>query len=451
MLDFLYSVGGFVVAIGVLVAFHEYGHYWVARRCGVKVLRFSVGFGRVLWKRTDREGVEWTISALPLGGYVKMLDEREGEVPPALRTQAFNNASVGRRIAIVSAGPVFNFLLAIAFYWLVFVVGVTGTKPVIDAPVAGTAAARAGLVAGEEVIRIGKTAVPTWQVLRTELIDQGLDGGSLALEVRSANGATRPVALPLDGVRVDPEFLFDDLGLSPYQPPIPARLAEVVPDSPAAAAGFKAGDLLLARDGTPIESWQAWAQWLRANAGRQVLVEVERGNQRLELPMTLGSEAAQGRVMGRFGARVEIPEHLWQDSRAEMRLDPFSALPAAIHHTWRMSVLTLKMLGRMITGEVSVKNVSGPIQIAQVAGFTVQIGLVSFLSFMAIVSVSLGVLNLMPVPLLDGGHLLYYLAEAIKGSPLPERVQEMGQRLGLMLLVMLTGLAFYNDIARLLN
>jgi regulator of sigma E protease len=451
MLDFFYSLGGFLVAIGVLVAFHEYGHYRVARWCGVKVLRFSVGFGRVLWKRVDREGVEWTISAIPLGGYVKMLDEREAEVPPALRPQAFNNASVGRRIAIVSAGPLFNFLLAIVFYWLVNVIGVVGMKPLIAQPPDGSAAARAGLLAGEQIVRIGDRAVPTWQVLRTELIDQALDGDALTLEIQSASGTMRVQQLGLAGVRIDPEFLFSDLGLTPYQPPLPPRLSEVVPGSPAAAAGFRAGDLLLTRNGEPVGSWQDWAEWLRARPGTVVKIGAERAGAIIEHEVILGTRAVDGGVIGNFGAAVEIPEHLWQDARAEMRLGPVEALPAAMQHTWDMSLLTLKMLWRMVTGDVSVKNVSGPIQIAQVAGFSAQIGLVSFLSFMAIVSVSLGVLNLLPVPLLDGGHLLYYLAEMVRGSPLPERIQEMGQRVGLTMLVMLMGLAFFNDIVRLLN
>lgn len=451
MLDFLWSLGGFLVAIGVLVAFHEYGHYWVARRCGVKVLRFSIGFGKVLWQKRDAEGVEWTLSAIPLGGYVKMLDEREAEVPAAERHRAFNNASVGRRIAIVAAGPLFNFALAIAFYWLVYMIGIQGTKPVLAEPPAASAAARAGLQEGEQVLRIGDKAIPTWQVLRTELIDRAMDGEPLDLQVQPREGATRQVQLGLDGVRVDPEFLFEDLGLNPYEPPIPARLSEVVPGDPADAAGFKAGDLLLARDGEPIASWQDWAAWLRAHPGAVVTVTLERAGERRDLRLIIGSDTSSEKPIGRFGARVEIPEQLWQDARAEMRLGPLEALPAAIEHTGRMSLLTLKMLYRMLTGEVSIKNVSGPIQIAQVAGYTAQIGLVSFLSFMAIVSISLGVLNLLPVPMLDGGHLLYYGIEAVKGSPLSLRVQEMGQRFGLTVLMLLMGLAFYNDIVRLLT
>jgi regulator of sigma E protease len=448
MLDFLWSIGGFLVTISVLVAFHEYGHFWVARRCGVRVLRYSLGFGKIIWSRRDKDGVEWTLSALPLGGYVKMLDEREGEVPAAERHLAFNNQSLLKRTLIVAAGPAFNFALAIVLYWFVFVLGVEGQKPLIAEPPAASAAARAGLHQGELVLSVNGKAVATWQSLRTELIDEVLDGQTLPLQVRGKDGVERTVQLPLTGVRVDPEFLFDDVGLNAYQPDIPPRLAEVVSGSPADEAGIKVGDLLLSYNGVALASWQQWALWLRAHPGEVVQLSLQRGTQTLDKTLIIG-RGEHG--IGKFGARVEVPAALWQDLRAEDRLGPVDAVPAAIRHTGLMSGLTLKMLWRMVLGEVSVKNVSGPIQIAQVAGFSAQIGLVSFLSFMAVVSVSLGVLNLLPVPLLDGGHLMFYAAEAIKGSPLSERALELGQRVGLVFLASLMGLAFYNDIMRLMN
>jgi regulator of sigma E protease len=451
MLDVVWSVAGFIVAISVLVAFHEYGHYWVARRCGVKVLRFSIGFGRPLWTRRDAEGVEWTISAIPLGGYVKMLDEREQEIGPGERHLAFNNASVGKRIAIVAAGPAFNFALAIVLYWAVFVIGVEGMRPVLAPPPAESAAARIGLQGGEEMLSVAGKPVETWNALRTLLIDHALGRGLLVLRWREADGTVREAALDLAGVRIDPEFLFDDIGLTPYQPLIPAVLEEVLPGEAAAQAGFQRGDELLSYNGEPIRSWQQWAQWLRQHPGEVVQVSLRRGGETLTLRLIIGSVQDGERNIGRFGASVANPPELWQDLRAVSRLDAFAAVPEALEQTWRMSWLTLRMLGRMVTGDVSVKNVSGPIQIAQVAGYSAQIGLVSFLSFMAIVSVSLGVLNLLPVPVLDGGHLLYYTVEAVKGSPLSERAQEAGQRLGLTMLVALMGLAFYNDIVRLLN
>ena len=451
MLDFVYSLGGFIIAIGVLVAFHEYGHYWVARRCGVKVLRYSIGFGKIIWSRRAADGVQWTLSAIPLGGYVKMLDEREGEVAPELRHLAFNNAPVGRRIAIVCAGPAFNFILAMVFYWLTFVIGIEGMKTIIAEPPARSAAARAGLHQGDQVLRVGGHATPTWTVLRTELLDRVLDGAMLDVDLRSRDGAERRLSLDLSGVRIDPEVLFDDLGLDSYRPPMPAVIGEIVKGAAAEAAGLASGDRVLAVNDEKIAHWQQLFDWVRAHPATVAKIEIERAGRHLSVNAVIASETRNGKTYGRLGAGVAPAPELWQDLRAENRLSPIQAVPAAIEHTWRMSVLTLKMLYRMLTGDISVKNVSGPIQIAQVAGFTAQIGLVSFLSFMAIVSVSLGVLNLMPVPLLDGGHLLYYGIEAVRGAPLSERVQELGQRVGLTMLVMLMGLAFYNDIVRLLN
>jgi regulator of sigma E protease len=455
MLEVAWSVAAFIVAIGVLISFHEFGHFWVARRLGVKVLRYSIGFGKPLWSRTAQDGVEYVIAALPLGGYVKMLDEREGEVAPADAPRAFNRQSPLRRIAIVIAGPLANFLLAVVFYWIVFVAGVTGLKAVIAEPAAGTRAAAAGLREGDEVVALNGEAMPTFQVLRTALIERALDGETAQLEVRR-DGAVRAMELPLAGARVDPEYLFTDLGLQPYQPPIPPVLAEVMAGEAADAAGFKAGDRLLAYRGSGgsgrIDSWQQWATWLRAHPGDAVEVEVQRGAQHLTLTAIVGREAHEdGTASGRFGARVDVPDALWDNLVTEHRLSVWAAAPAALVQTARMSALTLQMLYRMVLGDVSVKNVTGPIQIAQFAGYTASIGLVSFLSFIAIMSVSLAVLNLLPVPVLDGGHLLYYVVELAKGSPLSERAQVVGQQVGLTLLVALMGLAFYNDILRLIQ
>jgi regulator of sigma E protease len=451
VLDFIWSLGGFIVTIGVLVAFHEFGHYWVARRCGVRVLRFSIGFGKPLWTHRAKDGVEWVLSAVPLGGYVKMLDEREGEVAPADLPYAFTRASVWRRILIVAAGPLFNFALAIALYWAVFVVGVQGLKPVIATPPAGSVAAHSDLVAGDQVTMVGDEAIPTWTELRTEIIERTLDRGALPLTVKSADGRLRTLSLPLSDVRIDPEFLFDDLGLQPFQPDIPARIDSLLPGDPAQNAGFARGDLLLSYNGTKIDSWQQWALWVRAHPDEVVKLRLRRGDEELERTVILTHAEEGGKTVGRFGASVAPPGDLWHDLRAVSRSGPLAAIPRAVSETWRMSSLTLRMLGRMVTGEVSVKNVSGPLQIAQVAGYTAQMGVVAFLSFMAVVSVSLGVLNLLPVPVLDGGHLLYYGVEALKGSPLSERAQEAGQRVGLTMLALLMGLAFYNDIVRLLN
>lgn len=446
-MDVLWSIAGFLVAIGVLVAFHEFGHYWVARRCGVKVLRFSIGFGRPLLTRRAADGAEWVVSAIPLGGYVKMLDSREGEVAEAERHLAFDQQPVGRRALIVAAGPAFNFILAIAFYWLIFVVGVEGMRPIIAAPAEASIAARANLQAGDEIVRLGGREIPTWEVLHTELIDQALNGAPVQLDVRAANGDQRQVTLALQEARIDPTHLFTDLGLRPYDPPIPAVLEAVLPGEAADQAGLQAGDRLLRANGETIASWQSWAQWVRERPGELVQLDFERDGRLMSRDVILGQIETQGR----FGASVTVSPEMWQDLRAEHRRGPVDAVAAAMARTWQMSALTLKMMGRMVTGDVSVKNVSGPIQIAQVAGFSAQVGIVSFLSFLAIVSISLGVLNLLPVPMLDGGHLLYYAVEAVKGSPVSDQTMEMGARVGLLMLAGLMSLAFYNDIARLLS
>ena len=451
MLEVLWSIGAFVLAIGVLVSFHEYGHYWVARRLGVKVLRFSLGFGKPFYKRISKDGVEWAVAAIPLGGYVKMLDEREGPVPPSQLHLAFNRQPPWKRILIVVAGPLFNFLLAVVFYWMVLVIGVTDRKPLLDAPPKGTVAEQTGLTPGDEVLQVGDTPVRNWTALRMELMDQALNSQSLRLLVKSKEQLARTVELPLSRVRRDPSFLYEDLGLVPYQPSAPPNVADVVPGSPAEAAGVKKGDRIVKAGDTEIRSPGALVEWASAHPGETATLQLLRDGHPVQVTLSVGRDIRDGKVVGRIGAVVAVPEELWNNLRAEYRLDPLPALPAAARQTWQMSVLTLKLLYRMVLGDVSIKNVSGPIQIAQYAGYSASIGLASFLGFLAVISVSLGVLNLLPVPVLDGGHLLFYVVEMIKGSPLSERAQAIGQRIGLTLLVALMGLAFYNDIMRLVG
>jgi regulator of sigma E protease len=452
MLEVLWSLAAFVVALGVLVSFHEFGHFWVARRLGVKVLRFSVGFGRALWSRRGKDGVEYVIAAVPLGGYVKMLDEREGEVLPAEAPYAFNRQKVWKRIAIVLAGPLANFLMAFVMYWLVFMSPTEALKPIVAQPPPGSRAAALQLEALDEIVSVNGKPVATFTDLRLELIELALAGDPIALQVRKHGGALQQHVLDLRGVRVDPQYLFDDLGLDPYRPPSPAVLKEIVKGSAAEAAGLQPGDRVLSIDGQPIDQFSQLVDAVRARPGAALALQVRRGDRTLSITAIAQPQAEGDRTIGRLGATgVDVPPAVWENLVTEHRLSIWAAAPAAVEQTARMSALTLNMLYRMVLGDVSVKNVTGPIQIAQFAGYSASIGLVSFLSFIAIMSVSLAVLNLLPVPVLDGGHLLYYVVEAVKGRPLSDRAQVVGQQVGLTLLIALMGLAFYNDILRLIH
>lgn len=449
MLDLAWSLAGFIVALGVLVCFHEFGHYWAARRLGVKVLRFSLGWGKPWKSFRTRDGVEWALAPYPIGGYVKMLDEREAPVPAAERHLAFNTQTVPVRMAILVAGPLANFLLAVALYWVILVLGVPGLKPLVAEPRSDTPAAAAGLRAQDEILSVQGRPVVTWNDLRVDLLDHGLSASALALHVRGADGVERRLSLPMDAVRSDPQHLFQDIGLDVWQPRIAPVIGHVQPGSAAAAAGLRENDRVLAVEGQPVDDWTTLVERVRARPGEFVRLQVSRDGQTRELTAVLATHEEGGVRIGRLGAAPVADPDLWQNLRAVHRLDPIEAVPAAIGQTWQMTQLTLRMLWHMVLGEVSVKNVSGPIQIAQVAGDSAQIGLISFLSFMAVVSVSLGVLNLLPVPLLDGGHLLMFAIEGIKGRPLSERAQIASQYVGLAFIGTLMVLALFNDIMRL--
>ncbi|MGJ0486056.1 MAG: RIP metalloprotease RseP [Methylomicrobium sp.] len=449
----------FILTIGILVSFHEFGHFWVARKVGVKVLRFSVGFGKILWSyRKAPETTEYVISAIPLGGYVKMVDEREGEVKSEDLPYAFNRQGLSARSAIVAAGPVFNLLLAVALFWVVLVVGEDGTRPILGKIEAGTIAAEAGLLEGNELLSINDKPTPTWTEALNVLVSAALDGErDFKLIVKDREGREDEQWLKLADADVDdPEKLYKRLGFTPWMPKLRPVIDKVMPEGAALAAGMKSGDILISADGAPLNDWQQWVEYVKSHPGQRIAVEIERDGMRQNLtitpkgvPVPSSSEEKAPKIEGKIGASVFIPEDIKNSLRARYSLGPLEAIPAAFGRTFEYSFSTLKMMGKMVIGQASVKNLSGPISIAQYAGESASIGFVNFLKFIALVSVSLGVLNLLPIPVLDGGHLLFFGIEAIKGKPLSEKSQLFFQQIGIAILVALMALGMVMDIQRL--
>ncbi len=445
----LVAILSFVVALGVLVTIHEYGHFWVARRVGVKVLRFSVGFGRPLWTRLGKDGTEYVVAAIPLGGYVRMLDERDEDIAVGTdMSHAFNRAKPMHKIAISAAGPAANFLFAIFAYWLMFVIGMPGIKPMVGEPPAGSPAAVAGVEAGDQLAQVAGTRTPTWEAATLALLDSVVAGEPFSLVVVGQDGIERRLTLTVESSRAltEPGALLPGLGLSLWQPLIPPVLGALEPGRAAEQSGLLSGDEIVSFDGETVGDWMTLVSLVQAAPGREVRLQVVRDGSRVSIQVPIG---VSDTGVGRLGAGVQLPEGLLDAMQAEQRFGPLEAIPRSVARTVDMSWLTLKMLGRMVTGEVSVKNISGPINIAQYAGYTASIGLIYFLGFMAIVSISLGIINLLPIPILDGGHLLYHLAELVRGQPVPERVEAVGQRIGLGMLAVLMGFAIFNDLARL--
>ncbi|MCD6706451.1 MAG: RIP metalloprotease RseP [Thiobacillus sp.] len=440
----------FLIAIGILVVAHEFGHYLAARLAGVKVLRFSVGFGKPLFsRRFGRDRTEWVLSALPFGGYVKMLDEREGEVPAAEAHRSFNRATVWRRFGIVSAGPIANFLLAIVFYWALFLHGLPAMKPMIGEPPAGTPAAQAGLAAGDEIRRVNGNETQSFQDLRLNLLRAGVAGDALVLDL--ANGrSVRLDAAPMQTENLEQDIL-RPLGIVRYDPEIEPVIDKVLPDGAAARAGLRAGDRVIAANGTSMANWQDLVQSVRQHPAKPLRIEYERQGQRGELTVVPDAVDEAGERVGKIGAGPKIDESTLAMLMTEVRYGPIDALWHGAVKTWDMSLFTLEMMGRMVLGQVSWKNLSGPLTIADYAGQSAALGWTSFVGFLALVSVSLGVLNLLPIPLLDGGHLMYYVAEVFTGRPVSERTMEIGSRIGLILLLLLMSFALFNDLQRLIG
>jgi regulator of sigma E protease len=451
------SILAFIVAIGVLVTVHEFGHFWVARKLGVKVLRFSIGFGKPLWMRkAGPDQTEYVIAAIPLGGYVKMLDEREGEVDPKELERSFNRKSVWRRFAIVSAGPAFNFLFAILAYYLIFMAGVSGVKPVIGEVNDTGPAYTAGVRQGDLILAVNDVETSTWERARFALLEESVGAKQIVLRVQSPDLQIREHVIDVTDLALLEKEQIDlmrDLGLAAWRPEVPPIISEVLPDGAAAAAGVLAEDRIRTLDGVEVVNAHQWVQLIRDNPGKTMSLGVLRNGQLVTLSITPRSRTEAGETYGYIGVRnrIEIPETIRQQMTVTERFGPLEGFAQALDKTWRMSWLTLRVLGKLVTGEASVRNLSGPITIAHYAGVSARIGLEPFLGFLAVISISLGVLNLLPVPMLDGGHLFYYLIEIIKGSPVSESTEIVGQKIGIMLLFGLMSIALYNDLLRLVG
>jgi regulator of sigma E protease len=452
MNSLLFTIVSFILALAILIAVHEFGHFWVARKLGVKVLRFSVGFGRPLWKRTSPlDGTEYVVAAIPLGGYVKMLDEREEPVPEALQDQAFNRQSLGVRSAIVVAGPLCNFLFAILAFWLVFITGDVGLKPLVGKVEEDSVAQQSGFTEGDEILSIDGEPTPTWESVVYVMLSQAMDHDRLNVRVRSREQGEQQLQLPSKnlGEMAEEGQLLSNLGLSPDRPEIPPVISEVVSGEPAQLAGLQTGDRIMGVDAQKISDWGIWVEYVRERPNQVLQLEIDRQGETLFLEVTPAEiKGEDGESYGRIGAGVEVPQDLMDDYQAIVRYGPLDALGHAVLKSWDLSVLMLKMLGKMLLGEVSVKNLSGPISIADSAGKSASFGVIYFVKFLAVISISLGVLNLLPIPVLDGGHLFYFLIEAIQGRPLSDRFLEQGQKIGLLILLGVMSLAFYVDLNR---
>ncbi|NOY66159.1 MAG: RIP metalloprotease RseP [Gammaproteobacteria bacterium] len=446
---FLYPVS-FIIALAILIAVHEFGHFWVARRCGVKVLKFSIGFGKPIWQRKSKvDGTEYILAAIPLGGYVKMLDERESEVEEIEKPLAFNNKPVWARFLIVAAGPAFNFIFAIIVLWVMYMSGIHGLKAMVGKITPASYASKAGFEYGDQIQKIDGKITTDWNRVRLALLNAALDEETINISVLDKDNQPKIRNMNLSGLSdpVEQKDLIKAIGLS-YWSPL-AELGEPVKAGPAYKAGLKEGDVVIQVDDKPVKFWSEWVQSVRDHPSSRIMVKVERDGSILSLPLDVGAMEKDGKTIGL--AEVRLPKRYWSMLEVEIEYNPVEALQAGIVRTWDMSVLMLRVLGRIVIGESSLRNISGPLTIAQYAGDTASLGIVPFLSFLAIVSISLGVLNLLPIPVLDGGHLFYYIIEMITGKQVSEQFQSAAQQLGIFLLVALMGLAFYNDILRLFS
>lgn len=449
----LASIFGFALAIGILVTFHEYGHYSVARALGVKVKRFSIGFGKPLWSKTaGPDNTEYVLAAIPLGGYVQMLDEREGEVDEAEAHRAFNRQSVWSRIAIVAAGPIANFLLAIVVFAVMYMVGVNGARPYLGEPEANSIAAKAGFEEQDLVTAVNQQSVASWQETQLAVVDQALANKVLEIAVVDRMGDQRLRVMDLGDLAIlkKTDNPLTQLGIKPWFPGQPA-IGKVMVGSAAERAGFQEKDVIIRINGESITTIKQVQQWIQTHPDQAIQVDVLRAAQNMTLSLIPARHEEQGKIIGLAG--VQLGLNIGKEDREKMlvtvQYGVFDAFMKGVTKTIDLSVTTLRGIAAMITGEASLKNVSGPLMIAEVSGNAVLGGLDRYLFFLGLISLSIGILNLLPVPMLDGGHLLYYFVEAIKGSPVSEAVQEVGQRIGVVILLGLMSLAFFNDLSRL--
>lgn len=447
--DILTNVLTYIVAISILVAIHEFGHFWVARRLGIKVLRFSIGFGRVMWRRMGADGTEYALSAIPLGGYVRMLDEREAGVAPADLPHAFNRQPVWKRIAVLLAGPGFNFIFAIAAYWILLQVGVPGLTPVVGDVTPHSLAAEAGMRKDDLIQRVGSHAVETREAAVVNILREIINDGVVDLRVVGKDRSEREIRIVATGRSrelTQPDALLSGLGFDFWYPSIPAVVGKLVADGAAANAGVHEGDEFMRFDGEPVADFLQLRKMIESHANRTVAIELRRQNEYRTLDVAVGQATTEdGRIIGRIGiqpAPVVVPAGM----QTVQRYSGLSAVTGAIAKTYETGALTIDIVWKIVTGHVSLKSISGPIGIATVTGLAAKQGIMSFLTLLALISISIGVLNLLPIPILDGGQIVYQLAELLKGGPVSERAQALGQQLGFVLLILLMLLATYNDV-----
>ncbi|TLU67610.1 sigma E protease regulator RseP [Thalassotalea litorea] len=452
MFEFLWNFASFIVALGLLITVHEYGHFWVARRCNVKVERFSIGFGKTLFKTYDKHGTEFVIALIPLGGYVKMLDERVDDVAEEDLPYAFNRKSVLQRIAIVSAGPLANFIFAVFAFYCLMLIGQTHTKPIVANIVPDSIASQSALTSKQEIVAINDEKTQTWQQVQMALV--GLIGDdSVSISARDVGSSlVRKYTLDTSAWEFEPSKVsaMTSLGIEPYRPKVLTQIAAISANSPAEEAGLKVSDHIEMIDGVEVkDNWQALVSQVEQHPGENIQLSVLRNGQIQQINLTPGTkDSDDGRKVGFIG--VSPTAEAWPEQYLiNVQYGPLEAIGKAFDETWRLISLSFKTIGKLITGDVSVSNLSGPIGIAQGAGDSASYGIVYFLGFLALISVNLGIINLLPLPVLDGGHLLYYVIELFSGKPVPEKVQEIGFKFGALVLLMLMSISLFNDFSRL--